>query len=195
MDIFCDFSVMIFGIIIFIVISVVVLIIGGRFWKDRPLPRKRGVLYAAIFILLFTGLLIMIVGSARIRRDLEIQSWPSVTGEIISSDVAGSRAFHPEITYSYTIDGVRYIGISDLKMPGFGGKRSRLETAEIIVEEYPPGSGVDVYYDPDIPKQSTLYAGLSYGACLQMTFGFLLYLGGVFMLPWRFRLRSRAMLR
>lgn len=192
---FSGYDGMVVGVIIFVVVSAAVIVIGGRFWKGRPLPRKRAVLYAAIFILMSTGLLIMIVGAVQIRYDLEIRSWPTVAGKIVSSHVSGVRAFHPAVTYTYTVDGVRHTATSALKMPGFGGRRNRLETSEILVEEYPPGAEIVVHYDPENPARSALNAGLSYGACLQIAFGFLLYLSGVFMLPWRFRLRSRPILK
>jgi hypothetical protein len=192
---FREFDVMLYGVIIFVFVSAAVVLVGGRFWRNRPLPYRRDILYASLFLLMFAGLLIMIVGSATLRRDLEMRSWPTVIGEVVSSDVVGSRAFHPDVTYSYVVDGIRYTGSSDLMMPGFGGKRSRLETAEIMAKTYPPGKKVGVHYDPEHPERSTLRAGLSYGACLQLAFGLLLYLGGMFMLPWRFRLRNRALLK
>jgi hypothetical protein len=182
---------MLIGFAVFVIVSTIVLIIGGRFWRSRTLPRKRGTVYAAIAVLMLAGLLIMIVGAARIRVDVEIRSWPTVSGYVVSSDVAGKRAMHPNVTYRYTVDGREFKGVSDLDMPGFGNRRSRLETAEIIVHEYPPGTIVTVHYNPDNPADSTLRYTLEYGPTIQIMFGFLLYLGGVFMLPWRFRLRHR----
>ncbi len=179
---------MLIGFAIFVIISVAVLIIGGRYWRDRVLPKKRGMVYAAIAILMIGGLVVMVVGSGRLRVDMDVRSWPKVSGKVISSGVAGSRAIHPNVAYSYIVDGKEYRGISDLDMPGFGNRRSRLETAEIIAHAYPPGTEVMVHYNPDDPAESTLSHGLEYGPMLQITFGFLLYLGGVFMLPWRFRL-------
>ncbi len=179
---------MVFAFAIFVIISVMVIIIGGRVWRNRPLPEKRGMVYAVIAILMIAGLCVMIIGAARLRIDLAIRSWPTVSGEVVSSDVTGARAIHPDIAYRYEVDGRSYEGISDIGMPGFGNRRSRLETAEIIVHDYPPGTIVTVHYDPDNPADSTLSHGLEYGPMLQLAFGFLLYLGGVFLLPWRFRL-------
>lgn len=180
---------MLFGFVIFVVVSVIVLIIGGRFWRGRIMPDKPGMVYAAIAILMIAGILVMTVGAVRLRVDLDVRSWPTVSGEVVASDVAGTRAIHPNISYRYQVNGKEYSGVSDIGMPGFGNRRSRMETAETIVHDYPPGTIVTVHYNPDDPAQSTLSHGLEYGPALQIMFGFLLYLGGVFMLPWRFRLR------
>jgi hypothetical protein len=177
------------GLVIFVLLSVVVLLIGGRFWQNRRLPANRATLYTATAVLMVTGLLLIMIGSVQVRRDLDIGSWPAVTGKIVSSEVVGSRAFHPRVAYRYVVDGTEYEGISDLKMPGFGGKRNRLETSEILIHEYPPGSEVVVHYDPEDHAVSTLNPGLSYAPCMQTALGILVYLGGVFLLPWRFRLR------
>jgi hypothetical protein len=179
---------MLIGFALFVIISVAVLIMGGRFWRNRTLPRKRGMVYAAIAVLLIGGLFVMIIGASRLRVDLDVRSWPEVSGEVVSSGIAGSRAVHPNVAYRYNVYGQEYSGVSDLDMPGFGNRNSRLETAEIIAHEYSPGTTVTVHYNPDDPAESTLSHGLEYGPVLQITFGFLLYLGGVFMLPWRFRL-------
>ncbi len=184
---------MLFGFAIFVIISMIVLIIGGRFWRNRPMPEKRGMVYAIIVILMVGGLCIMIIGAARLRVDLDVRSWPTVSGEVVSSDVTGSRAIHPNVAYRYSVNGREYDGVSDIGMPGFGNRRSRLETAEIIAHEYPPGTIVTVHYNPDSPAESSLSHGLEYGPILQIPFGFLLYLGGVFVLPWRFRLRRPPM--
>ena len=179
---------MLIGFAVFVIVSTIVLIIGGRFWRYRPMPEKRGMVYAVIAVLMLAGLLIMVVGASRIRVDLEMRLWLQMPGEVVSSEVAGSRALHPDVTYRYTVDGKEYTGASDLGMPGFGNRTSRLETAEIIVRDYPPGTIITVYYNPDNPSESTLSHTLEYGPSLQIMFGFLLYLGGVFMLPWCLRL-------
>jgi hypothetical protein len=65
-------------------------------------------------------------------------------------------------------------------MLGFGGKRNRLESAGKIVEVYPPGKKIAVYYKPYDPSVSWLRVGITYDICLQLSLGGVLFLAGVF---------------
>jgi hypothetical protein len=173
---------MVTGILICIIISTAALFAGVVFWRKRPGP-KRIVARSAIIIGLFLiSLLLLIYGVGSMRHNLEILGWPDVQGEVISSEVAGSRAFHPEIVYRYEINGREFRNTSHVNSPGFGGKTNRLDAAEKIVAKYPPATRITVYYDPNSPGRSYLRRGITYGIYLQLTFGIMLFGSGIFLL-------------
>lgn len=79
--------------------------------------------------------------------------------------------------------------MSHLDTPGFGNKRRRLEVAEKSTARYPAGTMIPVHYNPDCPEISRLRVGPSSGSYLQLTFGFVLYMAGLFMIIPVFRRR------
>lgn len=104
------------------------------------------------------------------HRDGEAtKAWPSTSGEILSSrvdqDVRQERqdngtirertTYRADITYSYTIQGVKYTG-HRIRADDTGGDRDK---AYDTVNEYPVGSIVDVFYDPADPGSSVLRQG------------------------------------
>ncbi|MCP5109305.1 MAG: DUF3592 domain-containing protein [bacterium] len=120
------------------------------------------------------GLLVVIGGALAINsgwRDLErahaSEGWPSAAGEIRTSGVgtkmgraAGqlSPRYEPKIVYTYTVDGQSYesrtvwAGSNGISF----GERS---FARELVDRYPAGRAVTVYYDPANPVTAALEQG------------------------------------
>jgi hypothetical protein len=57
------------------------------------------------------------------------------------------------------VDGIVYLLKTDLQTPGFGRKRSRKQTAEIIISQYPVGSKIPIFYNPDKPAKAYIRTG------------------------------------
>lgn len=115
-----------------------------------------------------------------VAGQLSQREWPIVDGEVISSKVAGQRAYHPRVIYQYNVDGIMYTDSSDLRAPGFGGKRKRLEVAERLVAQYRKGDMVEVHFNRKRPEDSYLGSSLRWGTFGRLGFGLTLYLAGFF---------------
>lgn len=115
--------------------------------------------------------------------------WRPVPAIVESAEVAGKRAFHPEIVLRYTVDGHPYSLITSMNVPGFGSKRNRLDVAERIIASLTVGDTLTVFVDPDHPADAVISRNLSYATYLILTTGLcFLILGTVFL----FRQRSQA---
>ena len=84
-------------------------------------------------------------------RSYKMSRWPTAAGTITSSwDVLeGER-----LRYAYAVGGHRYVGHA---VAASGGGASTFDaTAQELVEKYPPGADVTVYYDPTHPATAVL---------------------------------------
>ena len=93
------------------------------------------------------------------HRGQASEAWPHVTGHVMSSSVcSGESADRPIVDYSYSVDDRAYRGDKIC----FGTEVSFLSPAQAqaYVDQYPPGSGVTVYYDPANPHRSVLLQGI-----------------------------------
>jgi hypothetical protein len=78
-----------------------------------------------------------------LRKAWTMSHWPTVTGTIISSwDVLDGE----KLRYAYAVNGHRYVG--HLVVVSAGGPASYDATPQELVEKYPPGAQVTVYYNP-----------------------------------------------
>jgi hypothetical protein len=100
--------------------------------------------------------------------------WPRATATVMETKVVGERASNPEIYCQYQVEGKEYVLITNLETPGFGRKRSRRETAEIINSEYPVGSVVKVFYNPNDPRKSFIRTGPFWSDYMKLALGILL---------------------
>ena len=122
---------------------------------------RRCLIAGAIFLVLGLAAFIgMQMAQSHIDR---AQEWPSVDGEIVTSEIAtvtgrfkyGIRtSVVADIGYVYSVNGQNYQGehlrlLPMLHMKGEG-------TPEEIVARYPVGRSVEVYYDPGDPSSAVL---------------------------------------
>lgn len=97
------------------------------------------------------------------------ETWPSVEGEIIRSEInsfhnsEGKEMYSPDVAYVYQLDGKDYSGsrISDLSY-----STSSEGEVQRKLAKYPKGSTVKVYYDTEDPHNSTLKPGIGFVANL-----------------------------
>ncbi|MCA9041930.1 MAG: DUF3592 domain-containing protein [Planctomycetaceae bacterium] len=95
------------------------------------------------------------------QKIAESQSWPSTPGristaEIIETGEKKKKKFIPVIEYQYTVEANGYV--SDI-IEICPRRRSSQAAAEEIVERYPVGKKVEVYYNPVNPKIAVLVRG------------------------------------
>ena len=99
-----------------------------------------------------------------VRRSQKIQkaaqSWPTTTGTVlksyvnVSTDANHSTSHDPKIIYEFTVNGQLYRG--DRYRVGIYVARGGYLAAQEIVDRYPEGSQVTVYYNPQNPAECTL---------------------------------------
>jgi hypothetical protein len=95
------------------------------------------------------------------------QAWPATTGIVLSSFVntessydstsnAEVTSFKPNVTYEYEVNGHRYRGDRLRASDGFYSVGMLPGSAQAIVDRYPAGAPVTVYYNPASPQESLL---------------------------------------
>ena len=88
------------------------------------------------------------------RRAAQCAHWPSVDGMVLESrvDDAHLEFMKPVLRYQYTVDGRRYVGFR-VAFSGYGVSRQAMAR---LIEPYPAGRPVRVYYDPARPASAVL---------------------------------------
>ncbi|MFH2056894.1 MAG: DUF3592 domain-containing protein [bacterium] len=162
--------------------SLIVGLLVGRVVGKRLSFRKRSRWLLVALITLGLGLLLTLLDSGTLQRKWAERSWPSVTGEVVSTELVHGNAYAPLITYKYEVGDSTYTATSDGRAPGFGGKRRRYDAAEAIIHEYAPGSEILVHYNPANPSESTLRPGPNWDVFAQLSFGSMLMMLGVALL-------------
>ena len=110
--------------------------------------------------LLIDGILIAIILVVR-RGVAKAANWSSTMGTVLFSTIEYRRsgnngsAAYPVVQYSYTVMGQMLQGGKIMPGPESGGSG-----AHKVVERYPVGAQVMVYYDPNNPSDSVLERGM-----------------------------------
>jgi hypothetical protein len=100
------------------------------------------------------------------------KSWPAVTGTIIDSAPAksekpdGSSIYVANIIYSYEVDRIGFISESiscfgyDLLNPSDAYYTGSINEITSLLDKYPVGDNVKVYYNPEDPEESVIKTDL-----------------------------------
>ncbi len=121
---------------------------------DNPILFTVGII-GCIF-LVFNGIFLIIILSAR-RKMNAIQGWSSTMGTVVASYLErrrsgnNSSANYPVVQYSFQVGGQMYQGMKiapGMEVGGTGAGR--------VVEKYPAGAQVMVFYDPNDPSDAVL---------------------------------------
>lgn len=166
----------------FLLSAAIGLAAAAPFWRSRKLSGLRWHFVLTIALLLSVSSLIFILRADHVREQWKTRHWPQVEGTILEAHIAGERAVHPEIVYSYEVAGHSYRSISNQHTPAFGNKRKRYDVARAEIAGYGAGVRVMVHYNPGNPAESQLRTGLTYDGLLQLSFAALLFAAGVFLL-------------
>lgn len=132
------------------------------------------------------GIFLLAWGGYEMKRAYESRTWPDTQGTVTSSYIgkrshrdsnnSTSIVYTPKIRYQYQVEGKHYT----CNRIGFGGesggKRSK---AKKVVDKYPSGKKVTVYYNPQDPKIAVLKAGFSLGALFAFLAGIIFFGVGV----------------
>ena len=119
-----------------------------------------------IFVLALLGLGIFLVaqGTRSRRKAGESLSWPSITGTIAETEVRESRntnddgrvdvSYYPQVTYTYEVAGQSHRS----HRIAFGAITPVRNVTQVqkALTQYPVGTPISVYYNPDKPSEAVL---------------------------------------
>jgi hypothetical protein len=145
------------------------------------------------FGVVFTGVgyfLAFHVGQEILDNAHASEKWPYVVGRVVSSGVGshihydssirnheGTRMYRASLAYTYTVDYQEYR--STKVWFGDGWSSSSSSGAEEVAARYPTGRLVNVYYNPENPKEAVLEPGAFFSSYLLFGMGLLFFGLGV----------------
>ena len=165
---------------LFVVVSALVAVLITIILKKRNVLPKIPVLLVIFSIfLVIAGAGMIYHHENEIENELAKRVWPTTGGVVIKSEIAGIRAFRPEVTCKYSVKGQVYQVTTNLGTPGFGNKRSRRDTAARIISDYPVGKTVMIHYDPSAPSQAFLRVGPAWHTFMKLALGIIILIAGL----------------
>jgi len=133
-----------------------------------------------LFILIFfaVGIGLSIWGGIVIRNASVSEGWPQTQGEIVSSYVDSSAdsdgtTYSADIKFMYVVND-RWLTGDVVNFGEYGS--SNMRHADEIVNRYPIGKIVSVYYNPEQPETAVLEPGLTWSSY------FILFMGIIFLI-------------
>ena len=130
------------------------------------------------------GALMLFFGTRSLIRAHESMHWPTTPRVIQNSSVeyrSGNKggAYHAHILYNYNLNGTAFSG-DRVAYGDYGSSDS--SHAQEIVNHYPVGANVTVYYIQSIPEECLLEPGIKMQALVIPGVGLFFFLAGVLML-------------
>lgn len=130
-------------------------------FQVRRVRRNDNPMLGGIIMIVMGVGLAFILSRTLLADAAESQTWPSVTGQVVTSEVKSQRSgdsnsYSARVIYEYQVDDELYTGG---KISVADGSSSRSARARNIIEQYPEGSSVDVFYNPDLPEDALLQPG------------------------------------
>jgi hypothetical protein len=160
--------------------------------QEKASKPTQGPKNTALWILLCFGVILPLLGLLvwrllDLKRFQEAVRWPSTTGQVVSTSVNPSYdaqaewyEYHFHVSYDYRAGG-RLLS----------GRYSRVfllgDTAREWARAYPPGSSVQVYYDPTDPRRHELWPAEGRQSALGKSivlFGILVLFGQCILRDW-----------
>lgn len=139
-------------------------------------------IFSSVFILI--GGAVLFAGIKSLVSAKASESWPTVQGKVVSSQVDSKRSdkggttYHAEVLYEYLVEGQ----LQSSNRVAFGGYGSSDPShARQIVNKYPPGSEVTVHYSPSSPGESVIETGISGRTFFLPGFGAVFFCAGLAM--------------
>lgn len=159
---------------------------GRRVSVNEMSPKMR-FLFSRLFPLPFmiAGGITLYFGIQNLIRSKQSTEWPTVVGIVKISDVEYSRSsdgpgtHHANVQYDFIINGTTYSG-DEVAYGDYGSSNS--SHARKIVNRYPVGKEVKVYYLPDDPYECVLEPGTKLQAWFLPGFGMIFFTVGTAML-------------
>lgn len=118
-------------------------------------------LITMVFVLI--GILLMRAGFSEMRTARASAGWPQTPGKVFkssidwSSDSDSSTGWRAQVAYTYSVGGTEMKG-NRVSLGDYGSSNS--SHAQGIVNRYPVGRDITVYYDPRNPATCLLEPGV-----------------------------------
>ncbi len=151
---------------------------GAKFFFSRIFP----------LIFIVVGGTVAFFGIRGLVRAKASVDWPTTEGKVVASSVerrtsrttggGTSTTYHAEILYEYSAEGTRFDG--DRVAYGDYGSSSRGHARD-IVDRYPEGKSVTVYYMPGDPDECLLEPGMKVQSWFLPGFGLVFFAVGSLM--------------
>ncbi len=136
-----------------------------------------------IIAIAISAVILIKIGSDILRAQ-KSRSWPTASGTVLDLDMEAHQSrdedgdirttYGATIQYKYLVDGQEFQG----NRRTFSNVRtSSARNTEKILERYPLGSSVDVFYNPDDPSSGVLEPGVGASTYLLLVvaIGFLVF--------------------
>jgi hypothetical protein len=163
-------------------------------------------------VFLIAGILILFAGVRELIKAIVSKKWPTTIGKIVSSDVyrgtipkdlkkfknngklpqsidkliskrantsRESPTYEADVFYKYFVNDIEY---SSNKVSFGSSADDNPKNAQRIVNRYPQGKEVTIYYNRDSPEESVLEPGTTFGCYFQIVFGFIFTAVGFYVL-------------
>jgi len=111
---------------------------------------------------LFYFWIIDVHGVQALWKQHHAEAFPHTEGKVLTSRVTITRGskgriyYHVAIAYSYSVDGQEYVG----RRFRYDGHPTNENSANAVVSAHPAGSEVNVFYNPQDPRDSVLSPGV-----------------------------------
>jgi len=145
------------------------------------------VFYLIFILLIIVGITIIIFQLRLFYKGLQSKDWESTHGEIISSELEtfrfddeSNKTYRAGISFKYEVSGKQY-----LSNRAFFGDKLQLSfkgPALKLLNKYPVGSRIAVFYNPKNIEESVLENGISFNVMLLLCIGLVMTLLGFFLL-------------
>ena len=139
-------------------------------------------LFSSVFIIV--GAAVLFFGIRSVLQAHASSGWPTTTGKVISSSVDSKRSdkggttYHAAVLYEFNVSGVVH-SADDVAYGQYGS--SDPSYARGLVNKYPAGREVTVYYSPNNADDCVLEPGISGKAFFLPAFGAVFFTVGVVM--------------
>lgn len=145
-------------------------------------------IFTSLFVLIFVGFGVGFLGYGiyQLAQASGTTQWPAVRGEILECKLRSHINDHKEtwacyVKYGYDVEGQYYLG--DRIAYGYNGTNNKSMHSR-LQKKLNSSRYVRVYFDPQMPSESTLATGIHRSAYLPVVFSgaWLAFCGGIFSL-------------
>ncbi|MBN1894440.1 DUF3592 domain-containing protein [bacterium] len=141
------------------------------------------VFFAAGFMA--AGIALSVSGLRRLAAAMASRTWPAASGSVSRSGLRTTGAsgrrqrFEAEVQAVYEVDGIVY---ACRRVSLASGRKRGADDAQAVLDKYPAGSTVPVYYNPSNLRESLLEPGFSRRDWILPALGALLGIAGLLIL-------------
>lgn len=129
------------------------------------------IIFLSIFVIIGMGLSIW--GGNVLRNASASSNWPTVTGQVINSTVSENSdsdgtTYGADVYFEYRVNDQQYgsdtVSFGQFSSSDYGHARN-------IVNRYPEGTQVEVYYNPEDPETAVLEPGVTWSSYMLLGMG------------------------